>query len=95
MSTFDLGDPLDLQELHRHIMRPWEGKETIFAEKTLPLFLAAASVAEATGGHMLRILAQRSSGSEVLLDLAAGRSEDRLVFRASAPPEAVRVGDLE
>jgi hypothetical protein len=58
LSTFDLGDPLDLQELHRHIMRPWEGKETIFAEKTLPLFHAAASVAEATHGHMLRVLAQ-------------------------------------
>jgi hypothetical protein len=40
-----------------------------------------------------RIVAQRSTGSQVTLDVAAGRGEDRLTFRATEAPDAVRVGD--
>ena len=42
-----------------------------------------------------RILSHSATSSELTLELAAGRSEDRLTFRASRPPEAVHVDDDE
>jgi hypothetical protein len=39
-----------------------------------------------------RIAAQRTSGSQVQLDVAAGRSADRIIFRATTAPDEVHVG---
>ena len=57
LDYFSLGDPLDTQELHQHLIRPWQDKDPVFAEKCLALFTAAAQVAAATESHALRVLA--------------------------------------
>ncbi len=56
LDYFDRHDPLDVQELHSHLLRPWQDREKIFAEKSLPLFQAAVQVGDATGQHPLRLL---------------------------------------
>ncbi len=58
LDYFDRHDPLDVQELHSHLLRPWQDREKIFAEKSLPLFHAAVQVGEATEQHPLRLLMQ-------------------------------------
>jgi hypothetical protein len=57
LDYFRLDDPLDVQELHQHLIRPWQDKDPVFAEKCLSLFTAAAQVGAATGAHPLRVLA--------------------------------------
>lgn len=58
LDYFNLADALDVQELYQHLMRPWQDKDPVFAEKCLPLFTAAAQVGAATGQHPLKVLAQ-------------------------------------
>jgi len=58
LDYFDLADPLDTQELHQHLIRPWQDKDPVFAEKCLALFTAAAQVGTATDSHALRVLAE-------------------------------------
>jgi hypothetical protein len=62
LAYFDRHDPLDLQELHSHVLRPWQDREKIFAEKSLALFHAAVQVGDATGQHPLRLLLQWADG---------------------------------
>lgn len=57
LRAFDPRDPLDVQELHSHLLRPWQDRERIFAEKSLALFQAAMIAGRATGAHPLRLLA--------------------------------------
>jgi type IV secretory pathway TraG/TraD family ATPase VirD4 len=57
LDYFSLGDPLDTQELHQHLIHPWQDKDPVFAEKCLALFTAAAQVGAATDSHALRVLA--------------------------------------
>jgi hypothetical protein len=54
---FDLRDPLDMREVHQHLLRPWLDNEKIFGEKSLALVQAAVDVAAATGDHPLSVLA--------------------------------------
>lgn len=60
LDYFNLADALDLQELHKHLLRPWMDKESIFAEKALALFQAAHQVGQATSQHPLWLLAEWS-----------------------------------
>jgi type IV secretory pathway TraG/TraD family ATPase VirD4 len=46
----------DVAELHAHLMRPWESRETIFAEKAMSLFTAAGLYAQARGLDPVRAL---------------------------------------
>lgn len=46
----------EVAELHAHWMRPWESRETIFAEKARTLFTAAGLYAQACGLDPLRLL---------------------------------------
>jgi hypothetical protein len=48
----------DVQELHTNLLRTWQDREPIFAEKSLSLFQAAMEVGAATGQHPLRLLAK-------------------------------------
>ncbi len=71
LDYFDRHDPLDVQELHSHLLRPWQDREKIFAEKSLPLFQAAIQVGDATGQHPLRLLLQWADGGlGTMLDAA-------------------------
>ncbi len=71
LAYFDRHDPLDLQELHSHLLRPWQDREKIFAEKSLPLFQAAVQVGDRTGQHPLRLLLQWADGGlRMMLDAA-------------------------
>jgi hypothetical protein len=56
LNYFSLDDSLDTQELHQHLIRPWQDKDPVFAEKCLVLFTAAAQVGTATDTHALRVL---------------------------------------
>src|SRR4029453_13688864 len=56
LNYFSLDDSLDIQELHQHLIRPWQDKDPVFAEKCLALFTAAAQVGAATDTHALRVL---------------------------------------
>ncbi len=71
LDYFDRHDPLDVQELHSHLLRPWQDREKIFAEKSLPLFQAAIQVGDATGQHPLRLLLHWADGGlGTMLDAA-------------------------
>jgi hypothetical protein len=65
----------DVAELHAHLMRPWESRETIFAEKAMSLFTAAGLYARARGLDPLR----------VLLDLAESDPAEALAGLETAP----------
>lgn len=65
----------DIAELHTHLMRPWQSRETIFAEKAMSLFNAAGPYAQARGLDPLR----------VLLDLAESDAEEALTGLESVP----------
>ncbi len=62
LDYFDRHDPLDVQELHSHLLRPWQDREKIFAEKSLALFQAAVQVGDARGQHPLQLLLQWADG---------------------------------
>ncbi len=79
LDYFDRHDPLDLQELHSHLLRPWQDREKIFAEKSLPLFHAAVQVGDATGQHPLQLLlAWADGGLRAAMDEARPHAADRL-----------------
>jgi len=56
--SFNLQDPLDVQELHQNLLRVWQDREPIFGEKSLALFHAAVACGQATNEHPLRLLAR-------------------------------------
>lgn len=64
---YDLGQDIDARELHEALLRPWrDGKDRIFADKTLPLFGAAGAVGRVKGEHPLRVLARWAQASPVV-----------------------------
>ncbi|MCI0645584.1 MAG: type IV secretory system conjugative DNA transfer family protein [Chloroflexi bacterium] len=65
----------DVAELHSHLMRPWESRETIFAEKAMSLFTAAGLYAQAIGLEPVRLL----------LDLAESDPEEALTALEKVP----------
>ena len=84
----------DTAELHTHLMRPWESRETVFAEKAMSLFNAAGAYAEAKGLDALRVLidAAESDMVEMLTGLETVPAAKRhvRVFTNGARPEACR-----
>lgn len=84
----------DLAELHTHLMRPWESRETIFAEKALSLFTAAGLYAQAKGLNPVRVLLDlaESDAEEALAGLESVPAVKRhvRVFTNGARPEAYR-----
>lgn len=70
LDYFDLSSSLDVQELHGHLLRPWQDREKIFSEKSLALFHAAATAGRATGRHPLHLLARwaRMAAPEALIE---------------------------
>ena len=63
---YDLGQDLDVRELHETLLRPWQdGKDRIFADKALPLFTAAVRYGKTTGEHPLAVLARWAQDSPV------------------------------
>jgi type IV secretion system protein VirD4 len=70
LDYFDMSSSLDVQELHGHLMRPWQDSEKIFSEKSLALFQAAATAGRATGRHPLHLLARwaRMAAPEALIE---------------------------
>ena len=65
----------DIAELHTHLMRPWQSRETIFAEKAVSLFTAAGLYAQA----------KRLDPVRVLLDLAESDAEEALTALETVP----------
>jgi len=63
LQFFNANDPLDVQELHTNLLRTWQDREPIFAEKSLALFFAAVTCGAATKEHPLRVLARWSEMS--------------------------------
>lgn len=68
-----LRDQDEARELHYHLLRPWESREKIFANKALSLFLAAGDFAGAASYNALRLLLDMAEGNlvEVLTALRA------------------------
>ncbi len=58
LQFFNANDPLDVQELHTNLLRTWQDREPIFAEKSLALFFAAVACGKAMQEHPLRVLAR-------------------------------------
>lgn len=54
---YQLDDALERKELHRQLLRPEADRDSIFAEKSLPVFDAAAAVGHALDLHPLHVLA--------------------------------------
>lgn len=84
----------DIAELHTHLMRPWESRETIFAEKAMSLFTAAGLYGQDRERDPIRVLADlaESDAAEALAGLEsvpAARRHVR-VFTNGASPEAYR-----
>jgi type IV secretory pathway TraG/TraD family ATPase VirD4 len=65
----------DVAELHTHLLRPWAGRESIFAEKALSLFTAVGLYAQA----------RRLDPIRVLLDLAESDPEEALAGLEQVP----------
>lgn len=65
LDFFNADDPLDVQELHTNLLRTWQDREPIFAEKSLPLFFAAIACSKVTKEHPLRMLARWSEMSAI------------------------------
>ncbi|MCC6602168.1 MAG: type IV secretory system conjugative DNA transfer family protein [Anaerolineae bacterium] len=84
----------DTAELHAHLMRPWESRETVFAEKALSLFNAAGAYAEAKGLDALHVLIDvaESDMVEALtgLEMVPAARRHVRVFTNGAKPEACR-----
>lgn len=82
----------DVAELHAHLLRPWESRETIFAEKAISLFTAAGLYAQARGLDPLRVLLDlgESDPAEALAGLetvAAARRHVRIFTNGAGPKE--------
>ena len=73
----------DAYELHYHLLRPWQGRESIFAEKSLSLFYAVGAFAQAHKRNAIRLL----------LDLAESNPQEALMALRSVP-EARRHVDI-
>jgi type IV secretory pathway TraG/TraD family ATPase VirD4 len=75
-------------------MRPWQSRETIFAEKALSLFTAAGLYAQAKGLDPLRVLLDlaESDAEEALtgLETVAAAKRHIRVFTNGAKPQAYR-----
>ncbi|MCB9009423.1 MAG: type IV secretory system conjugative DNA transfer family protein [Ardenticatenaceae bacterium] len=84
----------DIAELHTHLMRPWESRETIFAEKAMSLFTAAGLYAQAKELDPIRVLLDlaESDAIEALAGLETVPAAKRhvRVFTNGAKPEAYR-----
>ena len=79
----NLRDRDDAYELHYHLLRPWQGRESIFAEKSLSLFHAVGAFAQAHKRNAIRLL----------LDLAESNPQEALAALRSVP-EARRHVDI-
>jgi hypothetical protein len=73
----------DAYELHYHLLRPWQSRESIFAEKSLSLFYAVGAFARAHKRNPIRLL----------LDLAESNPEEALTALRTVP-EARRHVDI-
>ncbi len=84
----------DIAELHPHLMRPWESRETIFAEKAMSLFTAAGLYGQDKERDPIRVLANlaESDAAEALAGLESVPAARRHVrdFTNGASPEAYR-----
>lgn len=60
-----LRDHDEVAELHYHLLRPWASGERIFADKALPLFLAAGDFAAAARYDALRLLMEMAESNLV------------------------------
>jgi hypothetical protein len=78
-----LRDRDDAYELHYHLLRPWQSRESIFAEKSLSLFYAVGAFARA---HKLNAI-------RLLLDLAESNPQEALAALRTVP-EARRHVDI-
>lgn len=63
----NLLDRDSLFELHHHLLRPWQSRERIFADKSRALFSAAAEFARATGLNPVRVLLDMADCDPVLV----------------------------
>ena len=84
----------DVAELHQHWIRPWESRETIFAEKALSLFTAAGLFAEAKQLDPIRVLLDLAESDPIealsaLETVPAARRHVR-VFTNGAKPDEYR-----
>jgi type IV secretion system protein VirD4 len=70
---YNLADGDDLAELHYHLLKPWQSREPIFANKSKPLFAAIAAYAAAHGLDPLRALLDAAASDPVALLLALER----------------------
>ncbi len=89
-----LQDRDDIAELHTHLIRPWESRETIFAEKAMSLFTAVGAYAQVKGIDPIRVLLDLAESDPVaaltgLETVAAARRHVR-VFTNGAKPDAYR-----
>jgi type IV secretion system protein VirD4 len=84
----------DIAELHTHLMRPWQSKETIFAEKASSLFVAAGLYAQARELDPVRVLLDlaESNPEEALagLEMVSEARRHVRVFTNGAKPDAYR-----
>ena len=84
----------DIAELHTHLMRPWESRETIFAEKAMSLFTAAGLYARAKELDPIRVLldlAESDIGEALTgLETVAAAKRHVRVFTNGAKPDAYR-----
>ena len=76
---YDLRDGDDLAELHFHLLKPWQSREPIFANKSKPLFSAVADYAAAHGLDAVRTLLDAAAGDPVAVLLALERVARRQV----------------
>ena len=84
----------DIAELHAHLMRPWESRDTIFAEKAMSLFTAAGLYAKAKKLDPIRVLLDlaESDFRKALtgLETVAAAKRHVRVFTNGASPNAYR-----
>ena len=86
----NLLDRDSLFELHHHLLRPWQSRERIFADKSRALFSAAAEYARVHRLNPLRVLLDMADSDPVqvlnaLEGVAAARKHVRL-FTDGLPP---------
>ncbi len=79
-------------ELHNHLLRPWQSRERIFADKSRSLFLAAAEYGKAHDENALRILLDAAESDPVavlsgLESVPAAKKHVRLFTDGKAPSE--------
>jgi len=58
LQYFNVHNALDLQELFTTLLQTWQDKDPIFSQKAYAVFEAARDQSQATGEHMLKILAR-------------------------------------